>query len=90
MTKLFPLLLAAVAFATPAEAYSERSWQCGNVEVTLNKLAVHEYELTFSGPMVVWSPSKKPTPPFDFKWVGADGAMLNGKMCKPQENGDSP
>jgi hypothetical protein len=88
-----PLAVAALSLAMLAPAgavekgYWNRTWQCGDVEVQLNKFAVHTYELTFSGPMIVWSPNKKPTRPFDFKYVGEDGAMLNGRACTIKEEG---
>jgi hypothetical protein len=84
-TLLTAVALAAAVLSSPAHAVEKGCvtwrWQCGDIEVQLNKLAVHHLELSFTGPMIVFSPGKKPTRPFDFKWVGENGAMLNGKMC---------
>jgi hypothetical protein len=87
MKKLL-LAVALVTLAGPANAiekgYWNRTWQCGDIEVQDNKLALHHHELSFTGRFRVWVPEGKNIAkrPFDFKFVGENGAMMNGKMCE--------
>jgi hypothetical protein len=80
------LILTALAFATPASAEWSRTWSCDNgmIDVTLVKHATKAFELNFSGKLpVVWAyRDGKPEKAFDFRFVGKDGAIFNGKLCK--------
>jgi hypothetical protein len=57
-------------------------WSCGEIDISLDKQAVHQHELVFSGPLIVWSPTGKRLTAVHLEWVGKDGAILNGKRCK--------
>jgi hypothetical protein len=80
------LILTALAFATPASAEWSRTWSCDSrmIDVTLVKHATKAFELNFSGKLpVVWAyRDGKPEKAFDFRFVGKDGAIFNGKLCK--------
>jgi hypothetical protein len=67
------MLLVGVA---AADAWVVRKWQCGEIEVTLDKRATKEpLDLTFNG----YLPKLKR---LDFRFVGDEGAKLNGKHCR--------
>jgi hypothetical protein len=89
--KLLAILAVLLASATPAsvqEAYWRQTWECGKlVTVELRKYGTAAYELTFSGALIVTSPTGKPITGINLKWVGRDGAILNGKRCKKVPEG---
>jgi hypothetical protein len=70
--------LAAITVGTvPARAWIVGKWQCGEVEVTLRKYATKTpMDLTFNGyPYEIDR--------LNFRFVGTEGAKLNGKACRP-------
>jgi hypothetical protein len=80
---LLAVLLISAVPANAQEAYWRQTWECGKLAtVELRKYGTAAYELTFSGALVVTSPTGKPTTGINLKWVGRDGAILNGKRCK--------
>jgi hypothetical protein len=80
------ILLAAVLLVgdTPASAHIVAAWECpGNnrslpITVELHKYATAAYELRLSGILYVWGTGHG----YNFKYVGQNGAKLNGKPCK--------
>jgi hypothetical protein len=76
------ILLVLLISAAPASARIVSAWQCGEVDVELHKYATKAFELRFSGTLTVWSPTGKPTTGVNFKYVGRNGAILNGKPCR--------
>jgi hypothetical protein len=80
------ILLAAVLLVgdTPASARIVAAWECpGNnrslpITVELHKYATAAYELRLSGILYVWGTGHG----YNFKYVGQNGAKLNGKPCK--------
>src|SRR5262249_48100273 len=73
-----------LASATPASARIVSAWECsGNsrsipITVELHKYATAAYELRFSGILYVWGTGHG----YNVKYVGQDGAKLNGKPCR--------
>jgi hypothetical protein len=82
---LLTILALLLVGATPASARDYvliNEWECGKaVTVELRKYGTAAYELIFSGAFTVWSPTGKPTTGVNFKYVGRDEAILNGKRC---------
>jgi hypothetical protein len=71
------VLAVLLVGATPANAWVVGKWQCGELEVTLHKYAVHEpYDLTFHGDYQDLNRR------LNFRFVGDEGAKLNGKSCR--------
>jgi hypothetical protein len=89
MKRVVLIITALLALTTAASAAESGrtigEWTCGDgeyvVDVTLKKYAVHDTELTFRGRFTVWAPTGKPTTGVHLKWVGKDGAILNGERC---------
>jgi hypothetical protein len=80
--RIAAILAVLLASATPASARIVGAWQCGEIDVELHKYATKLHELRFSGTLTVASPTGKPTTGVNFKYVGRDGAILNGKSCR--------
>jgi hypothetical protein len=81
---ILTIIAVLLASATAAGARIVRVWECsGNsrsqpITVELHKYATADYELRFSGILYVWGTGHG----YNFKYVGQEGATLNGKPCR--------
>jgi hypothetical protein len=84
MKLLTILAVLLVASATAASARIVTAWECSGdsrsqpITVELHKYATAAYELRFSGILYVWGTRHG----YNFKYVGQEGAKLNGKPCR--------
>ncbi len=89
MKKIFAILAAVLASATPASAYTViQVWDCGkNVTVTLNKYSTGGYEISITGALIV---NPQHSAAYNFKLIqkgstfypGPLGVSLNGRSCR--------
>jgi hypothetical protein len=82
----FILTIPAVllASATAASARIVTAWECSGdgrsqtITVELHKYSTADFELRFRGALYVWGTGHG----YNFKYVGQEGAKLNGKPCR--------
>ena len=88
MKKLLPIGIAALSVLSASAARAEEAeaghlvaaWTCGkHVDVELRKYATANYELTILGAFDV-----SPGYGVNLRYVGRNGATLNGKRCRPR------